>query len=115
MNEELPDKEAIQSLVERFHKAEWLDGISMVSEERTRLQFTQHGLWRMRQLFAVFSQLPNDLLQNESNPSTFKLTKVLLGHYSDAISDLVPPALSRRERNALIGIAFHSGKRYRWL
>src|SRR5437867_5423083 len=44
----------LQSLVERFHKAGWVTGTSMVSNDPFRITLTHRGRRRLRQLFEVF-------------------------------------------------------------
>jgi len=50
----IPNPQDLQLLVERFHRAKWIEGASMGSSEPFRMRFTPHGRWRMRQLFAAF-------------------------------------------------------------
>lgn len=97
--EHLPENsEDLQSLVERFHRANWISGISMVSKGPFDMNLTPLGLLKMQHIFEVFNKLNRSYFPDENNLQATEAGKMLLAQFSDAMSDLMPPFLSQGEK-----------------
>jgi hypothetical protein len=98
------DSENLQLLVERFHKAGWITGLSMVSSEPFSMNFTTLGLLRMSQLFGVFKGINARNFPDQSDLYATERGRIIIAEYVEALSELSPPRLSSGERDVLIGL-----------
>ena len=110
----LPNAEDLQRLVERFHRARWVGGVSFVSPEPFNMEFTFLGQRRMRQLFEALKGATAENLHDGSELCATDAGTAIINRFADAISELHPPALSPGEKETLVGLTIAFGKEQRW-
>ena len=109
----LSNAEDLQHLIERFHRAQWITGVSMVSSEPLQMDFTLLGLRRMRQLFEVFDSATAENFPDQSNFHATDSGGILMDQFVEALSELYPPHLSQPEKDALLGLTMALHQRQR--
>ena len=113
----IPDSKSLQSLVERFHRAKWTDGLSIVSDgndDPYRMDVTLHGQFRLRQLFTAFNGATTENFPDASDFNTAEAGRIIMSHFFDAMFDLCPPHLTTGEKVTLLGFTLAFAKRQLW-
>ena len=110
----LPNSEDLQRLVERFHRAQWITGTSMVSPEPFRMELTPLGSRRLKQLYRVFRGANNDNFPDQSNYFATASGRALMAQFEEAMTELFPPFLSDGEKQTLLGLTLTFAKRENW-
>ena len=109
-----PNADDLQALVERFHRAHWISGISTVSDGPVNLNFTLIGKQRLRRLFGVFDGATDANFPDRKNLRATGAGSILMEHFRDAIAEIYPPPLTPGEMASLMALTMDMAKSEGW-
>lgn len=89
----MPEASDVQSLLERFQRAEWITGFSG-QNGKFSVEYTPKGIDRVQKLRAGFKDL---------KAAGYELTSLAAGETRECVAELVPPLMSPAETTALFG------------
>lgn len=95
--------EDLQSLVDRFGRAHWIER-AVVTPEPFGMELTDLGRERMRQIFTFLEGANRKSFPDDSDIRATDDGKVIIGQLEEVIEDLLPPRLSSTERQILFGL-----------
>jgi hypothetical protein len=101
-----PTPEDLQSLVERFGRAKWIDDLNVVTPQDFSLVFTWLGQRRMRQIFSAMQGSTSANFPDEQDMHATASGRVVINQLADALSEIQPPRLSDSEWEALKALAY---------